>query len=1302
MQITTIVGDYTYSGPYADTAERLKKKFKGEVTMVNHFCLRHQSFSEKQLATIESDVSKADIVLLCMVFDDAIIDILKRYSEKGKTYLILASIEGGMRLARLGKFCVGEIAESIAGSKIAKVLSILKGLTGKKSTMEVRKMLGMADSILKVLRFGRWKDAYSYVQTWKYFFSGGRENTYNMFLSVLAQYHGFEVEYKPPTDIPPFYIAHPRSEEYFLSIDDYLKWYDLPRWMPTNGSKEKKKPLVGLLFYGPRFQNEDTLDLQAVIEKFEERGVGVVPAITSGTENMQTLKKFFVNDNGSGARVDALVSFLYFRIEGGPLGGDYEAFENMCRQMNIPFVNYVCMGYSTHEEWRERAEGMAPMETNLAIIFPELDGLIEGVLVSGNEELPRKGNNPVRVMAPIEGRVDHAVERTVNWIKLKYKANKDKKIAFILFNYPPGKDSIGQAGNLDTIESLIRLLNRMREEGYNVSGYPRTRHEFIRLITRKNILNQSDWTALTKLKDNSFKVPLEQYKEWFAELPEVCRQEMIESWGEVPGSLMADEEYIYLPGMEFGNIFVGFQPARGIHGDPTKMYHDSALPPHHQYLAYYRFLEKVLRADAVVHFGTHGTLEFLPGKQVALSESCFPDVFIGGLPHLYIYTCSNPSEAMIAKRRTYAALVDYMTPPMIVSDLYGKFAEMETDIHNYYHFADQSPARAETLKGKILEDAKENNLVDVDAEDVDISLVYNSLNEMKGSMMTKGVHVMGKSLKDDELVDYILGIVRFERGELSSLHKCLADGYGLDWDDARQNPSKITKDGQVTGVICDRINAAARSLLADRIVGGVSIKRAIKKNALTKLDKETTKKLTAILEFADNLARHLGNNREIDNMISALNAEYISPGLGGNPIRSPAVIPSGRNPYQFNPDLIPTTLACARGEEVARQVIDCYQAENEGKNPETVGVVLWGFETMKTQGETIGEIFHLLGVKTKRSGMGDVTGVVPIPLEELGRPRLDVAVEICGIFRDTFPVLLRHLDRAFKLVAALDEPDDQNFVKRHTKAIQAALEKEGIPKEQAKLLATSRIFGPSESNYGTDVTNVIEAGEWEEESQIAELHLSKMCHIYGDVFHADSSLSTFREVLSTVDVVAQVRDNEEYGIADLDHYYEFLGGMSTSVENVRKSRPSAHKRTRPVVLVADSTRDKIQTKDIKKTIEYEVRTKLVNPEWMKGQMKSGYRGVKNLSQRMEHLLGWQATTSGSVDTWVWSEMAEQYVFNEEVRKAMMKENIWAVEDQMGRLMEAYQRGMWDATDEEIEKLKQIYLELEAEIEEQEE
>lgn len=1297
MKITALVGDYTYSKPFAEVAQELKKRFRGEVELTSYFCLRHQTFSRERLEEIEESIRISEVVLLCMVFDEVVLNLLRKYAKEDKTLLILSSLGEGMKLARLGKFSLGEMVDSFTDSRIARVFSLLHGLTGKASSREVGRLLAMADNILKVLRFGKWKDAYNYVQAWKYFYNGGKENILNLFLSILAEYYDYKITYHPPTPIPEIYIAHPRSEKIFTSAEEYLKWYDLPHWML--GERDKKRPMVGILFYNQRYQNRDTADLEAVIERLENRGIGVMPVISIGTDKMKMFQEFFMTRNSP--RIDALISMLFFRLEGGPLGGNYEAFERLCKEMNIPLINYIYSGYLTQEEWYQNPEGLYPMETIMAITLPELDGQIEGILVAAHRDLSR-GKEAVRVVAPLKERVEKAVARTYNWLKLKYKLNRDKRVAFVLFNYPPGKDTLGSAGNLDTFESLIRLLEKMQEEGYTVSGYPKTRHEFIRLVTRKNLVNQSNWTPLLKLKENSFKVPLSQYQQWFSKLPSSAQKRMRETWGEPPGSLMADNENIYLPGLQFGNIFIGFQPARGVHTDPSKTYHDSALVPHHQYFAFYRWIEEVFKADVLIHFGTHGTLEFLPGKQVALSGECFPDLLIGNLPHLYLYTCSNPSEAVIAKRRSYAVLISYMTPPMIISELYGKFAELEADIHNYYYLQTQSPEKAKTLKEKILEKAKENNLVGLEADDVEISILYNTLNEMKGSLMTKGVHVMGRTFSSDELVDYILGIVRFERGEITSLQKSLCAGYGLNWEEIRESPSCVQKNGKVMGLLIDEINNQARLLLSDVLKEKLPIKKAIKKRVTQKLPERDRDNLIATLEFAKRIAEKLEVNQEIEQMIKALNFEFIPPGMGGDPIRSPEVIPSGRNTYQFNPDLIPTPLACERGAVIADQVIKNYQEVNEGRFPETVAVILWGFETMKTQGETIGEIFQFLGVRVKRTGMGSFYGIEPIPLEELKRPRLDCAVEICGIFRDTFPVLLRFLDRAFRIVASLNEPEEMNFVKKHSLAIQKILEKEGVSKDQAESLSCSRIFGPGLSEYGTSVTDLIETSEWEKDDQIGELHLHKMAHLYGDIYHAYASEATFREVLDTVEVVSQVRNSEEYGIADLDHYYEFLGGLSKSVEVVQKPRASKEKKnSKPLILVSDSTRDKIKTMDIKKAIDYEVRTKLLNPVWIKGQVESGYRGVKNLGKRVEHLLGWQAT-SGSVDNWIWSEVAEKYIFDDAVRKQMMRENIWAVEGQLKRLLEAYQRGMWKATDEEIERLKQIYLEIESEIEEQEE
>ncbi len=1300
MHFTAIIGDYTFSKSLAEASNELEKKFKGEVKLDYFFCLRHQKFQKEHLSKIEKSIKEADTVIVNMVFDDEILDILEKHKSEKKNYIVLASMPRGMSLTKIGKFQLPKMSMEKSDSMLGKAVGILRGLmNSSKSTMEVRKLLVMADAILKVMRFGKWKDAANYIRAWKYFFAGGRDNITQFFMFILSEYYGYKVEYKPPEEIKQGALYHPKSEKIYATVDEYLSWYKKSGLIQkTELTKTVKNPYVGILFYTQRYQTQDTGDLEAVIEALEKRGLGAITILTSGSENMKNMERQFMSKGKS--IVEAIISFLFFRIEGGPLGGDYEAFIDLAARLNVPIMKYLNMGYTTVDEWREKSEGMAPLETTITAILPELDGLIEGVLISGHKDLSENGKT-IRVMQAIEDRVDRAVERTARWVKLRNLKNSEKKVAFVLFNYPPGKDNIGNAGNLDTFDSLIRLFDRMKKEGYDVSGYPKTRQEFIRLMVKKNLVNLSNWTGLQKIKENAFKVPVSAYNEWLNEIPEHNRKDIIEQWGESPGNILADDEDVLIPGITFGKIFLGFQPPRGYFEDPSKTYHDTGIAPHHQYLAYYLWLQKEFQADLLVHFGTHGTLEFLPGKQVALSENCYPDLLIGDIPHAYYYTCSNPSESSIARRRSHATTVDYMTPPMIVSNLYGRLFEMETEIHNYFQQKEQSPAQAKAIKEKILEMAKEENLADIEAADIDINELYDSLTEMKGTLMTKGVHVLGNSFKDEELADYVMGIVRFDKGETLSLHRLVSEAEGIDWEDARDKPSKIGPDGRPMGIVLEEVEEKSKKILLDYLKAkSPSVKKTIKKFISNKPNSKQINEFEKTLGFAGEIASNLSNNFEIDSLLATFSGKYIKPGVGGDPVRSPAVIPTGRNIYQFNPDLIPTRTAVERGLLIGKQVIEGYKEENEGKFPETVGVILWGFETMKTQGETVAEIFHYLGVEPKWAGTGEFVGVKAIPPEKLGRPRLDVAVEICGIFRDTFPVLLKIIDRAFNIVADLDEPHDKNFVKKHSDEIRKVLTDKGVPKNQAEALSRARIFGPSASNYGTDVTQLIETSGWEESEDIANLHIAKMSHIYGDSFHAVSNTDTFREVLDKVDVVAQVRSSDEYGMADLDHYYEFLGGMAKSVETVKR-KSGKQKKSKPSILVADTTKDRISTKNIKSTLEYEAKTKLFNPKWIEGQVSSGYRGVKNISQRVEHLIGWSAT-SESVDNWVWSQVAEKYLFDENVRKSMMKENVWAVEHQLNRLMEAFNRGIWDATEEEIEKLKKIYLEIESEIEEQEE
>jgi cobaltochelatase CobN len=1270
----------------------LQEMFKGEVQLEYFFSLLRVPFAEDVKEAIEASLGRADIVFMAMVFDLSVADMLRKHC-RANTVVVTSSISEIIRFTRLGKFSFASIMDAVADSRVLKALKVLKGLmsSSTKSRIEIRKLYTTIDTILKFLRFGKFKDAANYVLCWKYHHFGNRQNYLNMFLLLLAEYHGMKVFYNPPEEFPERGIYHPQAPRFYTSAEEYLKWYQ----RSYQSGKMSGKPLVGMLFYSSRLANENVNDIDALIKKLEEKGVGSIAAAVDTIGSVKAIKDLFLNREDQPI-IECIVNIIFFRTDGGPLGGDYEAFINLCKKMDLPHIHLIEVNYKNHKEWDESAEGVTPIETTIAITLPELDGQIEGLVLSTNQD-EGNGSDVVRTFEPVEDRVEKAASRIANWVKLRKKPNSEKKVAIVLFNYPPGKDNLGNVSYLDTFQSLIRLLDAMREDGFSVSGYPRTRHEFVRLITKKNTLNQSDWATLTKIKENAFKLSSSAYGEWFAQLAAEPRKRIISTWDNPPGTIMADEDNLYVPGLQFENVFIGFQPARGIHSDPTKSYHDSALPPHHQYMAFYRWLEDTFEADAILHFGTHGTLEFLPGKQVSLSGKCYPDIGIGNVPNIYLYTCSNPSEAMIAKRRSYATIVNHMTPPMIISDLYEKYAEIETEIHNYFDFKQTSPDRAKRIKKRILELAQGANLVDVEATEVNPDQLYDQIFEMKGALMPKGAHLLGKALEGEELVDYVLGIVRFDRGEVVSLQRSLAGGHGFDWDEMRKTPSKISKDGRLLGVVVEEVNQQARKALAMALLSGEPVKKCVKKLKKIKFDGNTRKNLEATLEFARTVAGYLGKNCEIEMLLKCLKGRYIPPGLAGDPIRSPNVIPTGRNAYQFDPNLIPTRLACERGESIVEQVLKGYQEANDGKLPETVGIILWGFETIKTQGETIAAIYHYLGLKPVRSGIGEVINLEPIPLEVLGRPRIDVAVEICGIFRDTLPETLKMIDKAFRIASALDESPEQNMVRKHALMIQKTLEKKGVSSKDAESLSRSRVFGPRESSYGTDLTQLIETSEWEEESELSDFHISKMSHIYGEGYHAHSSEDTFREVLDTVDVVSQVRTDDEYGITDLDHYYEFLGGLTKAVESVRKLK-SAKRTPKPMVFVADSTKDKIKTSNLQTQLKHEARTRFLNPAWIKAQMDAGYTGVKKMNERVEYLLGW-SVTAGQVDKWVWSEVAERYMFNEEARKKMMQENIWAVEGFLKRLMEAYNRGVWDASEEEIEKLKQIYLELESEIEE---
>jgi len=750
-------------------------------------------------------------------------------------------------------------------------------------------------------------------------------------------------------------------------------------------------------------------------------------------------------------------------------------------------------------------------------------------------------------------------------------------------------------------------------------------------------------------------------------------EQVSKEWGEPPGDIMADNNSFLIPGIINGNIFIGLQPSRGSFEDPSKLYHDKDLPPHHQYMAFYRWLEEEFKADVVIHVGTHGTLELLPGKEAALSDKCFSDYLIGKMTHLYIYYIGNPSEAIVAKRRTYGCLISYSGPPFKRSGSYGDLVELEDMINEYIEAERLHPQKQADLLRKIKEKVSEMKLI-IEGE-LTVDNISKELIRLKNSLIPLGLHEFGKPFEKEEEICFLSAVLCWNRGKIRSLKKIIEDELE-NIKSLSLSENKIALDNQINHLIDE--------LVRDYFFGEKRLYSEIYKQ----LYSSGKKKLEATMKYGEKCLERLRKSDEIKGLLNALEGNYIEARLGGDIIRDPEILPTGYNIYQFDPRIVPSEVAMERGNEIAKNTINYYLKKYK-KYPETVGLVLWGFETAKTHGETIGQILSYLGVRIKRDYDIWEPKFEIIPLSELKRPRIDCVITICGFFRDMFPNLIDLLDEIFEAVASLDEPLEMNFVKKHSVSIYNEMVKE-ISESQAKELSTARIFGPAEGQYGTGITTMIESANWKEEVEIANAFISARKHVYTRNRRGEAQKNLFEHNLRNIDLVSQVQSSADYSFSDLDHYYEYFGGLAKSVETVKGRKP--------VMLFTDSSTSTIYTDEAKKAIEVSVRTRLLNPMYIKEMLKHKVHGAQQIAKRIENLIGLAATT-GRVDSWIFDEIKKTYLDNPKIFNKLKENNLFATTEIIKKLFEAEKRGYWKAQEEDIKDLTKKYLELEGNIEE---
>ncbi|MHA1384057.1 MAG: magnesium chelatase subunit H [Candidatus Helarchaeota archaeon] len=1239
----------TNSVPQA--VEEIKKEY-GEILEFTYFNvsdINNELISEKKVrhSIIDSDILLIDIRTTSRA-SNLLVQIVKEYNYN-KTIIVL--VGGAKEVLNLTK---------IGSLRMEKILQ-----RGKKKPFDYKKIQRIMNIFKKlgwILPFGMMKHARNWVLMMEYWRHSGVQNIKNLLLFVLKKYGKQKVKYKPLIKIQDFGIYHPFLNKYYKNLKNYFSDYDF----------DKKKKTVGILLYSKIYFNM-TIDTVKELISYLEPHVNVLPILTEGTENLIALEKYFLD---SKYPIDCIVDFLWFRLNGGPFGGDPTPTLKLLSKINVPIFNMVPMFQEEIERWKESIKGIAPITTICAVILPELDGIIEPIPSLGLINFEKHEEySDYKITVPIKDRVKKIANRILKWMNLRSKKNKEKRIAIILYNYPPGENNIGNAAYLDVFQSIIRIIEKMGENGYLVDKI--SEKSLGDLFIKHGWVNSSKWSSSESILENIIKVTPQEYIQWLREIPDTNQNEIIDTWGPPPGKVNVIDGNIIIPGTILGNIFIGLQPSRGIAEDVEKAYHDKSLPPHHQYLAFYKWIEKKFGADAVIHVGTHGTLEFLKGKEVGLSENCFPDILIGDLPHLYIYHITNTSEAMIAKRRSYAEIINYKTPPFFNSDLYEEYAELELLIHEYNEAEVQNEVRVKKIEEKIFQIAKEKNIGGNSVEEI-----HDILYEIKSSFIPKGLHIFGEKFSKEDLIQYLSLILKYRRGELPSLHEIIAKSRNLDYYDLIKNPTKFHQN-KLNSEIIEEIDNIAISIVEKLII---SIDSAIK---ISNISFDLQDDLLNILKYAKNVLRNIENSNELENLIRALNAEFILPNSGGDPIRSPESFPTGRNTYQFDPRLIPSETAYSRGAEIADETLKMYYKKH-GKYPQSIGIILWGFETAQTRGESIGQILRYLGVRAVVDPIRIEPKVELIPLSELKRPRIDVTINICGFFRDLFPNLVHLLNKATILVSEQDESDSENYVKLHTKTIFEEIKNEMQDEKIAKRLSQSRVFGPQAGEYGTNLTSLIETSNWQEEKQLGESYIECMNNIYAENIHAKSMKKVFRTLLSNVEIVSQIRNTHEYDFVDLDHYYEFFGGFSKAVELNRGKKPE--------MLVSDTTGEIIKVKDVNKIISKGIRTRLLNPKWAKAMLRHKHHGTQKIGDRVENLLGFAATT-GEVNNWIWDDIAEFYLFNEEMQKKLKENNKWATHQMALRLFEAYKRGYWRANKEQIEKLKEIILEIEGWIEE---
>jgi cobaltochelatase CobN len=1205
-------------------------------------------------------------------------------------------------------------------------------------------------------------------QVLEYFTQGGVANLVNLLRCLSDNVLRTGLGYEPPAPLPRDGLYHPDAPD-GLTLDQWQARFH-----------RAGRPTVGVVFYRAHWMANNLAPIDAVIRRLEECGANPLALFCYSLKDdpdqeggVPAIFGQFLIDEAGRSRVDVLISTLSFTVANLSDGTHTEAsgaVVDLLERLDVPVLQAV-LCTSSSAEWEASSAGLTPRDTAMNVVLPEFDGRINTVAISFKEEgqFDEILGTSIKAYVPKADRVDYVARLAMNFARLRRTPTAEKRVAILFGNYPTKNARIGNGVGLDTPASVINLLHALKDAGYDVGEIPPDGDALIhQLIDR--CTNDEEFLTDDQLRQAVGHVSLSTYERWFDQLPDDPRRTMIEQWGLPLGEVMRFEDKLAIPGLIFGHVFVGIQPPRGFGADPMAIYHSPDLPPTHHYLAYYRWLQHEFGAQAVIHMGKHGNLEWLPGKATALSDECYPEIMLSDLPNFYPYIINNPGEGTQAKRRGHAVIIDHLIPPMTQAETYDDLARLEQLLDEYYRMASLDPSKLPYITQQIWTIVTKNNLdrdLKVDrcpeAEEFDHFLqeIDGYLCELGDAQIRDGLHVFGEAPQGEQRVGLIQAMMRLDNGEVASLRNAIARAKGIDpaWlnadlgtpvgddlprparlrlvDDldgrsteawARRedegveyDPAEIPKvpgvDELTRGDVAAAIDYRARDLIQrlgpggdlDDLAGWGSGLTTSRGEYVDQLDSGTIDRAELDLEpvrpDAPEIARSLAFIRdeviprlerttdELTNTLRGLDGRFVPAGPSGAPTRGMArILPTGRNFYSVDIHTIPTETAWRVGVQAGDRLIEKYQKENNGEYPRSVGIVVWGTSTMRTHGDDVAEILHLMGVRpvwvpeSRR-----LKGVELVPLAELGRPRIDVTVRISGFFRDAFPNVVSLIDKAVEMVAGADEPEAQNYIRRHVLRDEVSLITSGMGEEQARAQSRYRVFGSKPGSYGAGLLNLIDERNWKTDADLAEVYIAWGSYAYTQHEHGVAASGAFKRRLSQVAVAVQNQDNREHDIFDSDDYFQFHGGMIAAIRALTGENPAAY--------FGDTANpENVRVRDLADEAKRVFRSRVVNPKWIASVMRHGYKGAFEMAATVDYLFGYEAT-AGVIDDWMFEDVSKAYLRDEKVQEFLQAKNPWALRSMAERLLEAVDRGLWEQPDlSTVEALREIYLRNESVLE----